>query len=129
MKQHIENLKEILIGQDWLKKKKIIQEFANIGIKLDERSLRSTITEFNKNYGNESDFYIAHSSRGYKLTNDKKDIYKSVQDQRKRALKMLKQYYSALDAIGLQSQIALDIEQDKNDLFDIALKGFEGYGK
>lgn len=129
MTQYTEILKDILMNESWLKKKKILQEFKNLGIEINERNLRSIITKFNKNYGVTSDFYIAHSSLGYKLTTKKEDIYQSIQDQRKRALNMLKQYYSALDAIGLQNQLSLDIQEDQDEIFDVVVKGFEGYGK
>lgn len=120
-----EDIIDFLMDKNWTKKTEILHHLQAKGHKICERKLRQKIRDFNAGYGTESYLFIAHSGRGYKLTYDKKLIQKSLNDQRKRALKMLKQYYDGLDAIGLENQVSLDLENDEKSLREIVMRGFK----
>ncbi|MFA5407990.1 MAG: hypothetical protein WC343_04385 [Bacilli bacterium] len=89
---NLEMLKD-LIG-NWKTKKYLIKELANdYEIYLDEdgREWRLFVNNFNLEacYKLTDGFYIAHSCRGYKLTNSYEEVKKSLKDNHKRCMKML----------------------------------------
>ena len=74
----------------WKKKKEILSELKSQGIVLNERKFRKYVEKNNNMYGDGvTDYYIAHSNNGYKITFDWEEVELSIKDKRKRALTML----------------------------------------
>ena len=72
------------------KKKEILSELKSQGIVLNERKFRKYVEKNNNMYGDGvTDYYIAHSNNGYKITFDWDEVELSIKDKRKRALTML----------------------------------------
>lgn len=83
-------LEEVLSLTKWKKKKQVLSELNNQGLKISERAFRKQVEINNKLYGNgQADYYIVHSCKGYKLSFNWDEIEKSISDKRKRALTML----------------------------------------
>lgn len=100
------------ISSEWKTKKQILAEAKKDGINLDERSLRLFIERHNKTYWtHEVDEFIVHGRKGYKLTSDKEEIKKSIQDSKKRALNLLWKHSRTMKALGEVDNIKLDLEE------------------
>ena len=83
-------LYNVISMNKWKKKKEILSELKSQGIVLNERKFRKYVENNNRMYGDGvSDYYIAHSSKGYKITFDWEEVELSIKDKRKRALTML----------------------------------------
>lgn len=83
-------LENILSLTEWKKKKQILAELKSKGFRISERWFRQLVEINNKLYGEgQVDYYIVHSSNGYKLSFNWDEIEKSIADKRKRALTML----------------------------------------
>ena len=98
--------------RDWKKKKEILSElFENYG-KVDERTWRLYVAEYNTRFWeHEVDTFIVHSAKGYKLTNDKDEICNSLGDMKKRSLNMLWKYSRTMKALGEKDNIMLDLKE------------------
>lgn len=95
---------------DWKTKATILKELSAIGITIDERKIRQLVEDNNQLFCNEEvDYYIVHSSKGYKRTNSKEEITASINDYRKRALNMLGKYSNAKKALRERDNHKLDI--------------------
>ncbi len=89
---------------------------------VDERTLRTIFAEFNERYEKgETELFIAHSSRGYLLTADQNIILSSLQDDYKRALKLLKRYYRCKSALSEKKQLSL-MSKEETDLYEVIMK-------
>ena len=98
---------------DWKTKGQILKELKQGGIIIDERNLRQKIELQNKlYYTHESDFYIVHSAKGYKVTQDKQEILDSLKDMRKRALNMLHKEAVTKKALGEKMNFKLTINNN-----------------
>lgn len=98
---------------NWKTKREIISELISNGVLLDERSWRNLVKESNKNfYEHEIDYFVAHSSKGYKITRDTEEILRSVKDNDKRALNMLCDNAKIKKAIGENCNLRLKITND-----------------
>lgn len=106
-------LESINLG-DWLKKDEILRMLTlNKGKVVNERAFRIMVKEHNKKFINhEKDYFIAHSSKGYKATTDKDEILASVKDKRKRALDMLYENAQVLKALNENCNIKIIITKD-----------------
>lgn len=83
-------LDEVLSLSEWRKKRDILKEYKQLGIKMNERSFRKQVEINNRLYGEgQVDYYICHSSKGYKLSFNWEEVEMSIADKRKRALTML----------------------------------------
>ena len=103
---------ERYLGNDWKTKNQIIIEAYKDGIKLHERVWRKFVEDYNKKYwSHEVDNFIVHGRRGYKLTTDKEEIKKSIQDGKKRALNLLWKYSQTRKAMGEVDNIKLELEE------------------
>ena len=90
---------------DWKTKKEILEELKTLGFKYDERALRKYIEQYNKRFcDGEFEHYIAHSSKGYKLTNNPDEIEKSAKDLHRRAMDMLVKTSEARKAVQRLNQ-------------------------
>ena len=96
---------------EWIKKRKILDILVSKGVTMDERSWRKTVELHNKNYfEHKTDKYLAHSSKGYKLTTDKEEIIRSAKDYRKRAMDLLVKASKTLKAMGENDNLKLEIK-------------------
>lgn len=77
-----------------------------MGVDINERAFRQFVAEFNELYesGN-TEMFIAHSNKGYKLTTSTEEIELSLVDDYKRAKKMLKRYWRCKKAKADKQQI------------------------
>lgn len=105
----IELIEEYL--DDWSKKKIILDILVSKGVRMSERAWRKAVELHNKRYfEHQTDKYIAHSSKGYKLTTDKEEIIRSAKDYRKRAMNQLVKASKTLRAMGENDNIRLEIK-------------------
>lgn len=110
---------EIVDLSDWKKKKDILNELKVQGINVDERFIRHHFEHHNKRYTlHLEEMFIAHSYKGYKLTNDRDEIIASVTDNRKRALKMLMQESHTLRALGENANLKITIKDGEMMMVD-----------
>lgn len=86
----MDELYNVLSLNKWKKKKEILSELKSQGIVIGERKFRKIVEKNNRMYGDGvTDYYIAHSNNGYKITFDWDEVELSIKDKRKRALTML----------------------------------------
>lgn len=113
MFEEMEEMLQVINLNTWRKKSEILRILHQNGyIKVTERSWRVFVEKYNKYYmDNVNNKYIVHSSKGYKLTSDKKEILASIQDLRNRSLNMLSKYSKTQKALGLQDNLKLDLEK------------------
>lgn len=97
---------------EWKTKKTILKELKDRGLNVDERTWRTSVEEHNKLYANDlEETYIVHGKNGYKKTKDTREISKSADDLRKRAINMLWKESQAYKAIGLHLNLKFDFEE------------------
>ena len=97
---------------EWKTKKKIIKEIEENGMTVDERAWRKYVENHNKKYwDHEEEQFIVHSSKGYKLTSDKKEIIESIQDSRKRGINLLWKSSKTMKALGEVDNIRMELEE------------------
>lgn len=109
---------ELLDLKEWKKKKDILKELKKNGVRMSERAWRKAVELHNKKYfSHETDKYLAHSPRGYKLTDNKDEIIASAKDYRTRAFNQLVKASKTLKAMGENDNIRLEI---KNGEFIVA---------
>lgn len=78
---------------------------------MSERAWRKAVELHNKRYfEHKTDKYLAHSSRGYKLTSNKDEIIASAKDYRTRAFNQLVKASKTLRAMGENDNIRLEIK-------------------
>ena len=118
MKVMMREIFENFADREWRKKQEILTHAKEMGVDLNERELRNRIAEFNLNYL-KSELYIAHSSKGYKLTTDRDEIKASATDLKKRALNMLKKYYSTKKELTNKTNLTLFDQQEDNDVYEL----------
>lgn len=118
----IEYLKGYL-DRDWHTKDQIIYFLTKV-CKLDtnersiERKIRQYFVEFNERYeSGQTEMFIAHSNRGYLLTSDQKIILESLEDDNKRALKLMRRYYRCKKALAEKDQLSLSPQE--TNLYEI----------
>lgn len=95
---------------EWKKKKDILKELKEQGVYIHEREWRHIVEKHNKLYcEHKMDYYICHSNRGYKLTNNEEEIRESVKDYRKRAINQLIKASETLKALNENANFKLEI--------------------
>lgn len=108
---------EVIDLSNWKTKKEIIAELSLKGIPVNEREIRKEVEHHNELWWNdERDEYIAHSNKGYILTNDAALIMASNEDYKRRAVDMFKKYWK------FSKKLNLDVTFPK-DLFEVAQDG------
>lgn len=104
----LERINEVLSLTEWKKKKEILNELRK-EFDISERQFRKYIEQNNKLFGQgKVDYYIAHSSRGYKKTFNWEEMSKSIADNRKRAITMLVDCSKAEKAFQRRNQIKME---------------------
>ena len=89
--------------------------------KLNERQFRRQVEKYNQRYsGGDTEMFVAHSNKGYILTADIDKIRKSLMDDYKRAMKLLKRNSSCTKALSQKNQLSLSPNQ--TDLYEIITK-------
>lgn len=106
---------EIVDLTEWKTRKAILEEIKSQNKYLSDRTFRSNVEKYNERYGqiingSKHKLYIAHGQQGYILTSDKKIIEESIADSRKRALNQLSKESRVAKAIGLDSNLRMDLE-------------------
>ena len=105
---------ELINMFDWKKKHEILKELKENGVYLNERTFRKTVENHNKLFcEHKVDYYIVHSAKGYKLTQDREEIVNTAIDFRKRAIN---QFNKARDVIKAMNE---------NDNYNFEIK--DGY--
>lgn len=96
---------------EWKTKATILRELADLDVIVDEREFRRVVELHNRRFlEGETDVFIAHSVKGYKLTSNAKEIYDSIDDYKKRALNQLWKVSKYSKALGLLNNLRLEIE-------------------
>jgi hypothetical protein len=79
------------LSNEWQTKATLLQKMRNDDIILNERTLRLKIEQVNNAYINhDSDTFIVHSSKGYKIACSDEDIIESMKENHKRAMNLLR---------------------------------------
>lgn len=103
---------EYLDLTEWKTKGDILNELRDQNVLCSEREWRFYVEEHNKMYcSGVRDKYIVHGPKGYKLTDNHEEIEKSIQDLKKRGLNMLWKHSQATKALGVQSNLKMDLER------------------
>lgn len=110
------------LDTDWRTKDKILYFLQHVAkINVHERELRDYFAQFNEKYeSGETEMFIAHSGYGYKLTSDPEEIMRSLEDDFKRSMKMLKRYYRCKKALSEKNQFSLN--QSEADLYEAVMR-------
>ncbi len=110
------------LDTDWRTKEKILYFLTHFcHMNVNERELRNYFASFNERYeSGETEMFIAHSNKGYYLTSDPEVIFNSLEDDHKRAIKLLKRYYKCKKALSEKSQLSLD--ENEQNLYEIVNK-------
>lgn len=94
----------------WKTKKQILNELKQNGVYLNERYFRKMIENHNKLFcQHKVNYYIVHSSKGYKLTQDRKEIIDTVKDFRKRAVNQFNKARDVIKAMNENDNFNLEI--------------------
>lgn len=95
---------------EWKTKNEIIDEITLNGGYINERSFRNMVKEKNKDFiDGLSEYFIAHSDKGYKITTDTDEIIKSIKDKEKRAFDMLVENARVRKRLNLRNNIQIQI--------------------
>ena len=81
---------EDYISYNWKTKKEILQELKNDDIIINERAFRKKIELLNDLFmKHKLEYFIVHSSKGYKKTKSREEIIDSLEENHKRAMNLL----------------------------------------
>ena len=101
---------EMIDLSDWKTKKQILKELKSNGVFLNERIFRKTVENYNKLYfEHQVDFYMCHSHKGYKLTNNEDEIRATAKDFRKRGIDQIVKASKTLKALNENANFRLEI--------------------
>lgn len=114
MKNSIEKIDELINLKEWRTKKQINKELRVFGVQLNERTFRKSVENHNELYfAHEKKFYVAHGSKGYKMTKDTEEIRESLRDSLKRGLDQLSKYHKGIKALGENANFNLSIKDNE----------------
>lgn len=98
----------------WKTRAEILQMLNQNGTQISDRSFRKWVEDFNKTYdGREQPEYIVHGPKGYKITQDRTEIKKSIADNDRRAITILRQTRRVRRFLGMKDQLSLFDQEDK----------------
>lgn len=110
----IEKINDLIDLTTWKTKKQINEELRVYSVQLNERTFRKNVEEHNDLYfAHQKQFYVAHSSKGYKLTQDAEEIRNSLRDSLKRGIDQLSKYHKGIKALGENANFSLRVENDE----------------
>lgn len=96
---------------EWRKKKDILKELKEQGVYIDERSFGKIVEKHNSLYfEHKVDYYMAHSSKGYKLTKNEDEIRNSALDYKNRGLDQLAKASKTLKALNENANFRLEVK-------------------
>lgn len=103
------NILEAVELSEWKTKKIILKELKNNGISMSGRKWRKFVENYNKQFINEdSEYFIAHSSKGYKLTNELEEIISSAKELKKRAVDMEEKCSGIMEAVEKRMNMKME---------------------
>lgn len=103
-----ESILKVIKLDDWTTRAEILSRLHMAGIQMSDRAFRKWIVDQNENfYDGNSDWYIAHGDKGYKITQDPEEIMESVADLKRRAMDMLVKHRKARRALEKRMQTPL----------------------
>lgn len=110
--------------EEWRKKPDIITYLHDHGMEINERQFRKFVEIYDKNYcDGDAETYIAHSGKGYILTADKEIIRRSMEDDLKRAFKLLKRGTAVKRRFKDDDQLTLlPEEMQMLDVYEVVMK-------
>lgn len=104
------NILDAVELSEWKTRKIILKELKSNGISMSGRSWRSFVERYNKQFINEdNEYFIAHSSKGYKLTNELEEIISSAKELKKRAVDMNKKCSGIMGAVEKRMNIKMEL--------------------
>ena len=110
----IEKINDLIDLTTWKTKKQINEELRIYSVQINERTFRQNIENHNELYfAHQKEFYVAHGSKGYKLTQDAEEIRNSLRDSLKRGIDQLSKYHKGIKALGENANFSLKVENDE----------------
>lgn len=110
----IEKINDLIDLTTWKTKKQINEELRVYSVQLNERTFRKNVENHNELYfAHEKEFYVAHGSKGYKMTKDTEEIRESLRDSLKRGLDQLSKYHKGIKALGENANFSLSIKDNE----------------
>ena len=110
----IEKINDLIDLTEWKTKKQINKELRVYSVQLNERTFRKNVENHNELYfAHEKEFYVAHGSKGYKMTKDTEEIRESLRDSLKRGLDQLSKYHKGIKALGENANFNLSIKDNE----------------
>lgn len=110
----IEKINDLIDLTTWKTKKQINEELRVYSVQLNERTFRKNVENHNELYfAHEKEFYVAHGSKGYKMTKDTEEIRNSLRDSLKRGIDQLSKYHKGIKALGENANFSLRVENDE----------------
>lgn len=110
----IEKINDLIDLTEWKTKKQINDELRVYSVQLNERTFRKNVENHNDLYfAHEKEFYVAHSSKGYKLTQDTEEIRESLRDSLKRGIDQLSKYHKGIKALGENANFSLSVQDNE----------------
>lgn len=103
-----------LSEEHFTKKDALLIKFLIMNESISERKFRKLVEKNNNDYAEgKSDYYIAHSLKGYKKTKDKQEIISSTKDLKKRAMNELVKVSKTMKRLGIENNLYYDFEESK----------------
>lgn len=101
------------LDTEWRTKDQCVSWLNNIfHLDISERAFRQFVADFNERYeSGETEMFIAHSNKGYLLTADPELIMNSLNDDYKRAVKLMKRFWRCKKALSEKTQISLSPQE------------------
>lgn len=112
------------LDTDWRTKNQCLGWMKSIfNIEINERELRDVFSKYCEDYINgKHDSYLAHSSKGYKLTSNIEEIKKSIADDKSRMIALSKRVYGVQKRLKEDNQLTLLPSDDEMSAYEIISK-------
>ena len=110
------------LDEGWRTRKECLEWYkAMYNTKLNERMFRIWVEKHNQKYSEgETEMFVAHSGKGYLMTSDTDVIRKSLEDDYKRAMKLLVRNSRCGKALAEKNQLSLMPKEA--DLYELVMK-------
>lgn len=110
----IEMIDDLIDLSEWKTKQQIKDELKIYNVQINEREFRRQVEKHNELFiAHQKEFYIAHSSKGYKMTKDTEEIRESLRDSLKRGIDQLSKYHKGIKALGENANFNLSIKDNE----------------
>lgn len=95
---------------NWTTKEQILKELKKDFNDINERAFRKSVELQNSMYAeHQSNTFIAHSNKGYKIAVSEEEIRNSARDYRARAMDQLVKYSKIMKALGENANVSFEI--------------------